>query len=159
MNKPEIEAIKARIQADYLGRIEKLKEEMKADLAAVSRVASYFEKPSDTETTRPVIRRMPLPKSDTADQKIPNARDRIIAAKAKVHGGFFRKDLHEAVNDDGYGPMKEGTFSPYVSRMIADGEIIEVEKAVGTKPSTYMWPEEYKELQSDPSTIVQDELL
>ncbi len=156
MDRKEIEAIKARIQADYLGRIEKLKEEMKADLAAVSRVASYFDSPSGT-VDRPVLRRV-ASHLQTGD-KGPNARERIMAVKNILHGKLFsRKELHEAVDSDGYGIMKDGTFSPYVSRMIADGEIIEIEKAVGTKPSTYMWPEEL-ELNSDPSITTKDELL
>jgi predicted glycosyltransferase len=41
--------------------------------------------------------------------------------------------------------MKEGTFSPYASKLIAEGAIMEIEKAVGTTPSVYMWPEEYAE--------------
>jgi hypothetical protein len=156
MDRKEMETIKARIQADYLAKIEKLKEEMKADLAAVSRVASYFESPSK-EGDRPRVIRRYVPES-TTENKTPGARDRIIAAKARVHGPFIRKTLHEAVNSDGFGEMKEGTFSPYVSRIIADGEIIEIEKAMGTKPSTYMWPEEYTELQSRTSTIDEDDI-
>lgn len=154
MDRKEIEAIKSRIQADYSARIEKLKEDMKADLAAVSRVASYFDSPSGTED-RPVLRR--VASHLQGRNKGPNARERIIAVKKILHGKFSRKELHEAVDSDGYGIMKDGTFSPYVSRMIADSEIIEIEKAVGTKPSTYMWPEEM-ELNSDPSITVQDEL-
>jgi glycine cleavage system aminomethyltransferase T len=101
--------------------------------------------------------RLETPMPDKRD-KIPVARERILALKKSITGRFSRKQLHDAVNKDGFGEMKEGTFSPYVSKLIGEGEIIEVEKAVGTKPSIYMWSEEYKKLQDSPSLAAQGHL-
>ncbi len=146
MERFDINAMKQTIIADYTSRIEKLKEEMKMELALLNRFASRLQKTQNTETEEPV-RRIRLNRRSEAleENRPPTAKDRIMAAKQKLKGRFTRKELWDTVNNDGFGEMKEGTFSPYASKLIAEGAIMEIEKAVGTTPSVYMWPEEYAE--------------
>jgi len=150
MENIDINQMRQDIIADYNARIDKLKEEMKAELALLSRFASRFQKNQSIETREP-LRRIRLNRRSEASEegKQPTAKDRIMATKQKVTGRFTRKELWDAVNGDGFGEMKEGTFSPYVSRLIADRAIVEIEKAVGTTPSVYMWPEEYAQLPAE----------
>jgi hypothetical protein len=155
MDRSEVEEIKKTIVSDYTARIEKLKEEMKAELSALSRVAARIAK-TDSAKKAPVIR-YKGPGLGIME-RTPTASERILAAKKVLKGIFTRKDLHDAVNNDGYGEMKEGTFSPYVSRLVAKGEIVEVEKSVGTAPGAYIWSEERKEFQGEPSSLDEEDI-
>ena len=141
MNNKEIGEMKETIVADYEARIERLREEMKIELSLLSRFASRFQTTETIETT--TKKQRSRKKAGTGKHgKSSSAKARIRAAKKVITGRFLRKDLHNAVNNDGFGEMKDGTFSPNVSRLLADKEIIEIETAIGTKPAVYMWPEE-----------------
>jgi hypothetical protein len=157
MDREQLDSMKASIIADYTAKIDKLKEEMKMELSLLSRFVARFEDTSSISESP--VRRIRIHARSESGEKLPVARDRILATKKVLRGRFSREELHDAVNKDGFGEMKKGTFSPYTSRMIADGEIVEVEKASGTRPSTYMWPEEYQEYKEkhiDPLTNQQE---
>jgi hypothetical protein len=136
MNTSDIEKLKAEIMQDYNARIEKLKQDMETELSLLPRVIARVEKAS------------PIPKQVAAPilirrRKAPSAKDRIRAAKAMITGEFERKKLKDIVDNDGYGVMKDGTFSPYVTEMIKkDKEIIEIQQAAGNKPAILRWADE-----------------
>jgi hypothetical protein len=146
MEKSEMDAVRASIIAEYTAQIDKLKEEMNAELVVFDKVVQRFE----VVAGRPVGQksRRTLPPGLQPEAKPPLGRDRITAAKKTISGRFSRKKLHDTVNNDGYGEMKLGTFSPYVSELIGK-EIIEVQKAAGNEPAVYMWAEEYEKLQAE----------
>jgi len=134
MDKTELDAVRASIITEYQTQIDKLKEEMNAELAALTRLEQRFKGLAGKQKSH----RTKFPPGYQPEGKPPMGRERILAAKRILSGRFSRKDLHAAVNNDGHGEMKVGTFSPYVSELIGK-EIVEVQKAIGNEPAVYMW--------------------
>lgn len=149
MEKSELDAVRSNILAEYTAQIEKLKEQMNAELSALSRLEARFKGlAAKTKSTR-----TKFPNDvDLTDTKAPKGRERILATKQIVSGRFSRKDIHAAVNNDGYGEMKIGTFSPYISELIGK-EIIEVQSAIGNEPAVYMWADEYEKAKTESPAV------
>jgi hypothetical protein len=59
-------------------------------------------------------------------------KDRMLEAIGKMPAKFTRKELHEAINNDGKGEvLKVGTFSVFFSRFVSRGVIATIEKPHG----------------------------
>ena len=142
----DFEELRKAIIEDFSGQIEALKIEMDAELAMVDRI----EGRTRTLATEPKVSkrshksREPK-KPGTNIGKGPSAKDRILEAQQVLNGEFTRKELHAAVTKDGRGEMKSGTFSPNMTSLLGN-KIIEINKAVGSNPATYMWSEEFEKL-------------
>lgn len=151
MDKAELDAVRATIVAEYTSQIEKLKEQMSSELNALTRLEARFKGVTPKQTQHMFMIRKASEPEQSPSPKTPNAKKRILDARSVVTGKFSRKDLHAAVNHDGNSEMREGTFSPYVSELIRNQEIIQIEKAVGTKPAVYMWAEEFEKMKAGSS--------
>lgn len=160
MEKSEIDAVRASIIDEYTplidehtAQIAELNERMNAELVLLAKIEQRLAAVTGKQKSRRT-----LPPGFQPEAKPPLGKERIRAAKNKISGRFSRKTLHEAVNNDGYGEMKIGTFSPYISEMIGT-EIIEVQKALGSEPAVYMWAEEHEKLKAElPAKAVFDDL-
>ena len=136
----DFEELRKSITADYTERIDLLKKEMAGELALLNKLEGRSQILTGKAKS---VRTSPIRKA--SGEKRLNAKERILGAKQALHGEFTRKDLHAAVNNDGREEMKPGTFSPNVTSLIGS-EIIEITKAVGNTPSTYMWTEEFEKM-------------
>lgn len=155
MDMNEIEILRKNIEDEYRTKIEELQQRKEIELSLLDRLATRIKESGLMEKdTRPILRRRRL-LSNGQDTTRPSigARDRLRAAKNKLHGKFTRVDLRNVVNNDGMGEMKEGTFSPNITDLLNAGELILIDKFGGNKPSTYMWADEYKILQEQSSSL------
>jgi hypothetical protein len=145
MSDSQINEVRTRIKTEYETKINKLREEMETLLAAVPQIATYFDDIAATKNVakgkKKLVRHARV---ITRKATTPTAEERVRACKKIISSPFHRKDLYEVINKDGCGEMPEGTFSPAFSKLIEKDEIIEVEKAQGNQPSTYIWADEHK---------------
>uniref|UniRef100_C6DZD5 Uncharacterized protein n=1 Tax=Geobacter sp. (strain M21) TaxID=443144 RepID=C6DZD5_GEOSM len=142
----DIELVRQTLMANYKAKIDALVAERDKELALLDRLVELSKslpgKPQGTRSTTRRSRRTKFPQGYGPDEpKKPSAKDRIRAARQILTGDFSRKQLHEAVNNDGHGEMKIGTFSPNMSQLVGS-EIIEVQKATGNNPAVYRWKEQ-----------------
>ena len=147
-----ISQLREVIKAEYQVKIDKLREEMEAELIALSRLAPRLKSLSPLEANE-----MPqesvkarVKSTRTKFPELPSIKDRLRGALNRMQGTFTSAELFDNAIHDATGvDISKPTFHSILSRMIKDGEIAIVKKQFGFTPGTYKKPEALTESTSE----------
>jgi len=149
MDDATINKLREVIKAEYQVKIDKLTEEMDAELIALSRLAPRLKSLSPTET-REVQAPVRSIRTKFPTEGNPSIKERLKGALSRMSGPFTSAELLDKAIHDATGiEIAKPTFQSILSRMIKDGEIDVVTKQFGNTPGTYKKPGEPTEKSTD----------